>query len=226
MQWEIKQTANLILIRTIISFILLVLGMVLTLSVLEGAGRAQVDLPPSQRRSSSSKPVSHLYNLTDQGLFLRVGNSWQKLETVPEHPVSVAVVPTNPDLLYIGTVSTGFYRSQDGGQHWQKVSPPAWNIPGVALRGTAIAIDEQDVAHLAVATAYSIGQELTGGAVYESYDAGRTWQTLAEIEEVIERLVIEDGRTKAITTSGLVQYDYSPPEVRPFFAPVAPENPY
>jgi hypothetical protein len=108
--------------------------------------------------------------------------------------------------LYAGTPSSGVYRSTDGGQSWQSVSAGLKIPPGVALRVTALVVDEQAADRVVVATAYGLGSQLAGGGVYESLDRGAQWQKLGEASEVIRELTLKSGLVYAATSKGLVRY--------------------
>jgi photosystem II stability/assembly factor-like uncharacterized protein len=154
-------------------------------------------------------PDSRVYALTDEGLFVTDDYAWQKLP-LPELAVSLAVAPDDPQTLYAGCVSTGAYRTTDGGQTWEPVSNGLEMIPGAALRVTALAVDGQDPNHVVAATAYGVGEftvQLVPWGIYESRDAGRSWTKLAEADEVVMQLIINQGVISAATASGLVRYE-------------------
>jgi photosystem II stability/assembly factor-like uncharacterized protein len=149
---------------------------------------------------------SRVYALTNKGLFVNSGGDWDKLETLPETPVSLAVAPGNAQIIYAGTPSSGVYRSTDGGQSWESLSAGLDMAPGVALRVTALVVDEQNSDRVAVATAYGLGSKLAGGSVYESLNGGRQWAKLGEAEDVVEKLSINRGVVYAATSKGLTPY--------------------
>lgn len=152
-------------------------------------------------------PDSRVYALTSQGLLVsKDKNDWQKLDTLPEYAVSLAVAPTDPQTLYAGAASSGAYRSTDGGKTWDHISDGLGLIPGAALRVTALAVDDADSWHVAAATAYGIGKHLAGGGIYESENGGRSWTQLGEIEDVVTELTFNDGVIHAVTPKGLARY--------------------
>ncbi len=151
-------------------------------------------------------PDGRVYALTSDGLFVSDGNAWQKLESLPELAVSLAVAPGDPQTLYAGSASTGAYRATDGGQTWEQISTGLDMIPGVALRVTALAADEQDPKHVVAATAYGVGSKIAPGDIYESTDAGLNWIKLAEADGVVMNLTFNRGLVYAATTQGLARY--------------------
>jgi photosystem II stability/assembly factor-like uncharacterized protein len=151
-------------------------------------------------------PDSRVYVLTGEGLFVSNDDAWVKLDTLPEPVVSLAVDPTDPQMLYAGAPSSGAYRSTDGGRIWENISDGLGLVPGAALRVTALAVDEKDPEHVAAATAYGLGKHLAGGGIFESRDAGRTWTQLAEIDELVTKLSFNKGVLHAGSADGLVRY--------------------
>lgn len=148
---------------------------------------------------------SRVYALTNKGLFVTGGDKWQQVET-PELLVSLAVSTSNPKLLYVGGASSGVYRSRDGGQSWEAANEGLGLAPGAALRITALAVDEQNPEHVVVATAYGLGSQLAPAGLYESYAGGSNWQKLADLEEMVTALAVEQGGVYATTSRGLVRY--------------------
>jgi photosystem II stability/assembly factor-like uncharacterized protein len=149
---------------------------------------------------------SHLYGLTNEGLFVLVGDVWQKLAALPEPPVSLVVAPTDPELLYAGGTSNGLYRSIDGGQSWQYASDGLGLAPGAALRITALVVDKQDPLHVMAATAYGLGSQLAAGGLYESRSGGHRWTKLTDLEAIVTQLNFHDGLIYAATAGGLERY--------------------
>ncbi len=77
-----------------------------------------------------------------------------------EAVVSIALHPTNPNILYVAT-NDAVYKSRDGGQSWEKF--PSFS----ARRVTTVAIDPQLPATVYAGT--------MGDAVYKSPDGGQHW---------------------------------------------------
>jgi photosystem II stability/assembly factor-like uncharacterized protein len=151
-------------------------------------------------------PDSRVYALTNDGLFVMGRDAWQKIETLPELAVSLAVAPDDPQTIYAGGASTGAFRATDGGQSWEPISVGLEMIPGAALRVTALTVDELDANHVVAATAYGLGSRLARGGIYESADAGVNWTKLANSDGVVKSLMLNQGIVYAATTSGLARY--------------------
>jgi photosystem II stability/assembly factor-like uncharacterized protein len=150
---------------------------------------------------------SRIYALTPEGIFInRDDEAWEKLDTLPDYPVSVATAPTDPQLIYAGSASSGAYRSTDGGHTWTNIAEGLGLIPGAALRVTALTVDKGDARHVAAATAYGIGKRLAGGGIYESKNGGDSWTQLGETDELVNELIFSDGTVHAVIGKGLVRY--------------------
>jgi len=172
-------------------------------------------------------PDSGVYALTNDGLFVTNGYAWQKIQTLPELAVSLAIAPSDPQTLYAGGSSTGAFRATDGGQSWEPISGGLEMIPGAALRVTALTVDEQNPDHVVAATAYGLGSRLARGGIYESSDAGLNWVKLAEADGIVKNLTLSQGIVYAATSNGLARYGESSapalaitlPDLRPLTNP-------
>jgi photosystem II stability/assembly factor-like uncharacterized protein len=151
-------------------------------------------------------PDSRIYAVTTEGLLSITGSLWEKIETLPDAAVSLAVDPTDPEILYVGTVAYGAYRSTDGGQTWEPMNTGLGWQPGLILQVSAIAVDAENPQHLALATAYGVGSQWAPEGIYESLDTGETWEKVAQSPELVDALTIEAGGIYAATTEGLIRY--------------------
>lgn len=150
-------------------------------------------------------PESQLYALTTEGLFTVEDDVWRQLKT-PDAVVSFATAAGKQPLLYVGSASTGVYRSGDNGRTWLRVSNGLEQIPGAALRVTALAVDEQNPQQLAVATAYGVGSRFAPGHLYHSNSGGQSWTKVADLQSEVTDLTFNKGVIHASTATGLQQY--------------------
>jgi hypothetical protein len=79
-------------------------------------------------------------------------------------------------------------------------------IPGVALRVTALAVDEGSPQHVLAAIAYGVGSRFAPEGVYGSTDAGYSWNKVAEADGVISQLIVNHGVILSVMADGLVSY--------------------
>ncbi len=151
-------------------------------------------------------PAGWVYALTNDGLFVADGdNAWRQL-SLPEMAASIAVAPDDAQTLYAGSVSTGIYRSTDGGGTWVPVNNGMEIVPGAALRVTALAVDDGNPSRVMAATSYGVGTRFAPDGIYESTDGGHNWTRLADAEDVVAQLTLNQGVIYATTQGGLVRY--------------------
>lgn len=151
-------------------------------------------------------PDNQVYALTDQGLFVTEKDGWRQMKELPEAAVTLAVAPGEPQRLYLGTASSGAYRSDDGGRTWDWIGEGLDLAPGAALRVAALAVDPADADRVVAATVRHVAGKLAAGSVYESRDAGQHWTRLNGPDQVVTDLVVRDGAAYAATENGLVHY--------------------
>ncbi|PWH16533.1 MAG: hypothetical protein DDG58_09475 [Ardenticatenia bacterium] len=157
-------------------------------------------------------PDGKLYAVTNTGAFVNSsGDVWQPLENLPEMPVSLAVAPGTPQILYAGGSSMGISRSIDGGQSWQMVNNGIAMVPGAALRVTALAVDENDANHIVAATVWGLGGRLVGSTLYESRSGGLSWAKVADVQGIVHRITFNQGVLYAATANGLVRLGETTP---------------
>ncbi|HEX7186182.1 MAG TPA: hypothetical protein VF756_30435 [Thermoanaerobaculia bacterium] len=80
-----------------------------------------------------------------------------------ERVTSLAVNPSDPDVLYAGT-DAGVYKSVDGGESWFRLS-----LPESLVQALAVSPSDPDILYV------SIGALPTVAGVFRSTDAGETW---------------------------------------------------
>lgn len=150
--------------------------------------------------------AGQVYALTDRGLFVTEKDGWRELQELPEAAVTLAVAASAPQRLYLGTASSGAYRSDDGGRTWDWIGEGFDLAPGAALRVAALAVDPDDAGRVVAATTRQVAGKLAPGGVYESRDAGQHWTRLDGPDQVVTELVVKDGVAYAATENGLVRY--------------------
>ncbi len=86
----------------------------------------------------------------------------------------IAVVESDPDIIYVGTAGGGAFKSVDGGITWDPVFEKEGSS---AIGGIAVAQSNPNVVW--IATGESSGRNLVstswGDGVYKSEDAGNSW---------------------------------------------------
>lgn len=105
------------------------------------------------------------------------GQSWRQVEGVPtEAPVNTIVQdPQHPERVYVGS-KQAFYSSHDGGASWSR---RGGNLPFGDF--TSILINPRNTDEIFVGNAYQNGE--TGGGVYRTLNAGKTWARIDPREQ-------------------------------------------
>ena len=127
------------------------------------------------------------------------GKTWKQAWRDEENSLiigSLAMDPTQPDVLYAGTGEAnmsadnypgcGLFRTADGGKHWEKAGwvqdsetplpnsePGTFLILGIPRRIGTIAVDPFDSKHILLG-GVTHSEEETGG-LFETHDGGTTW---------------------------------------------------
>jgi hypothetical protein len=110
----------------------------------------------------------------------------------------VAIAPSAPGTVYLGTSSLGFWRSTDCGAHWTLADGGGSDVD--AGRNWTIAVDAEDAQTVYTTAGY--GQ----GGVYKSTDGGATWRQMlpAAIEAVasfVEKISLDPTDSKHLLVS-------------------------
>jgi hypothetical protein len=131
------------------------------------------------------------------------GKVWREDGSLLSRVVSLAVSPSNSELVYAGTESLGFFESKDGGMTWTASNTGLGLQPGVSLSVTALATDPQDSDRLFAAAGVWVGtshRQLFPQGIYSSSDGGATWQALpsTETDEEITLLSFRDNKLYAV----------------------------
>ncbi len=96
--------------------------------------------------------------------------------TVGGRTRAIAVHPTQPDVVFVGGVSGGIWKTVNAGQSWTPV-----NDFLATLSITWITFDPTNSQHLYAATGenFGNGDATTGAGIFRSTDGGTTWSQLA-----------------------------------------------
>jgi HEAT repeat protein len=161
-----------------------------------------------------SQAEGRLFAATPTVLFHTDGATWTRSMPLPDRVTTV--VAAGRETVYVGTATSGVYRSVDAGQTWQ----PAWEGLGLAagqmVRITALRADPQEPDLLYAAIDYLVGSthvQASAAGTFKTLDGGTSWQPLAgpvfpEAEHA-SSLVLIPGRplyVHAVTDGGLQSY--------------------
>jgi photosystem II stability/assembly factor-like uncharacterized protein len=98
--------------------------------------------------------------------------TWQPMGPPGGDVRALAVDPSDPLILYLGTTDGHIFGSRDGGDHWKILGRAGSRLDAVV---TAILVDPRDSTKLYVST-WTRGAGKEGGGVFESTDTGQTWR--------------------------------------------------
>lgn len=48
------------------------------------------------------------------------GESWKRLTAAPKDVAAIAIHPTQPDVVFLGTAAGKIFKNTDGGQNWRR----------------------------------------------------------------------------------------------------------
>jgi hypothetical protein len=128
--------------------------------------------------------VNALYVLYDR-------TSWQQVSFLPDAPTALVAGGPAGQVVYLGTIASGPYRSLDGGQTWQ------WILNGLPfaerLTVTALALnpESQSAQQIYMALGVTVGTSqlhTTPLGIFRSDDGGETW---VAIDYLSTRLIID-----------------------------------
>ncbi len=127
---------------------------------------------------------------------------------------SVAGVPEQPNIYYVGAASGGIFKTIDGGVHWEPIFD---DQPVSSIGSLAIAPSDPNIVWAGTGEAWIRSHISVGQGIYKSTDAGKTW-TLMGLEKTgrIGRIVI-DPRNPDIVLAAAMGHAYGPQPERGVF---------
>ncbi len=117
---------------------------------------------------------------------------------------AIAVHPTDPDIVYIGTAYAGIAKSTDGGVNWTYLTD---GLPSQSITTIAIDTVAPNIVYAGTGDAYNYtprGNHLLGVGVYRSTDSGATWGRFgaSNLEGyVVQKLVVDPLTSGSETTT-------------------------
>ncbi len=171
------------------------------------ARRAGLDPANVQAVAVAPKQSDTVYVATARDLRVSGdgGTQWQTLsQALPSLVSTLAVNPTNPDIVYAGMHSLGMWLSTDGGKTWQSLTRNFSNEAIGQSTVTAITVDPANPLRVVMAHGIRIGNQ--GGDFFPlgilfSNDGGKSWGYVTDLEEgqYVSRLAVKDNKVYALT---------------------------
>jgi len=154
-----------------------------------------IGVPASELRdiSVTTGNLLQIYAVTTNHLYALYGTaSWTLVSRLPDAPLAIAT-GADPGLIYLATVSSGLFRSFDGGETWEHVQF-GLQTP-TQLTVTAVVVDPQDSRQFFIALAAQSAKPgvMNSMGVFTNKDGGATWSYLpnSPTASVTTRLVID-----------------------------------
>lgn len=131
------------------------------------------------------------------------GSPWYSLgpRNIGGRCKSIAIDPTNPDVIYVGTAAGGVWKTLDGGQTWEAL----WDTQEtVAIGAIAVSVSSADTIYAGTGEWTPGWSGNYGGAgFYVSTDAGATWSKRPAVESrYIGQLVVDPTNDQRIWICG------------------------
>ena len=127
---------------------------------------------------------------------------------------SVAGIPGQPNIYYVGAASGGIWKTTDGGVHWNPIFD---GQPVSSIGALAIAPSDPNIVWAGTGEPWIRSHISVGQGIYKSTDAGKTW-TLMGLEKTgrISRVVI-DPKNPDIVLVATLGHAYGPQPERGVF---------
>ncbi|WP_164981535.1 transcriptional regulator [Silvibacterium dinghuense] len=131
---------------------------------------------------------------------------------------SFAFDPTHPQHLYLGTLDSWIYESNDGGASWKRLARLGKTDDLVVDN---LAVDEADPK-----TIYAAVWRMTrdGGGIYVSHDAGQSWTSFAGMEGQSVRSFAQAPSNSKILVAGAISGIYRSEDGGEHWAQISPQG--
>jgi hypothetical protein len=144
----------------------------------------ELGITPEELLLVSVAPANGLiYAATQNGLYaIRDSSNWKLAGVLPGYPTALAGGGLDGQLIYVGTVGSGPFRSLDGGQTWERILtglPVAEQLSVTGLTITADSNDAQDVTMALDVTVGTTELHTTPLGVFQSTNGGANWAMVA-----------------------------------------------
>jgi photosystem II stability/assembly factor-like uncharacterized protein len=114
-------------------------------------------------------------------------NGWKTRESLRgTSPQCVAFDPSNPNRVYCGTFGNGLWKTDDGGESWDRIGMEEEDSSSLISSNTEVVVMSVSVSHLEKGknrfnTVY-VGTEPT--ALYRSDDGGESWEKMSSLNDL------------------------------------------
>jgi photosystem II stability/assembly factor-like uncharacterized protein len=127
---------------------------------------------------------------------------------------TVAGIPGEPNVYYVGAASGGIWKTTDGGVHWEPIFD---GQPVSSIGQIAVAPSDPNIIWAGTGEPWIRSHISVGQGVYKSTDAGKTWQLMGlEKTGRVSRILI-DPKNPDVVLIGAVGHAYGPQQERGVF---------
>jgi len=145
--------------------------------------------------------------------------TWQPMGPPGGDVRALAVDPSDPLTLYLGTTDGHIFGSRDGGNRWKILGRAGSRLDAVV---TAILVDPRDPAKLYAGT-WTRGASEEGGGVFWSTDSGQTWQP-AGLQGHAVRALVQASSNPQILVAGALDGVYRSVDAGAKWKRISPEG--
>ena len=138
-------------------------------------------------------------------LSTRANNKWttQGPGNIGGRINTIAVHPTDPDIIYVGAAAGGVFKTIDGGQNW---APVFDDFSFLAIGDIVISHHNPNVVYAGTGDVNISGYPAIGDGIYKSTDGGQSWTHLGLAEQsIVSSIIVDptDSMTLFVGTMGI-----------------------
>src|SRR6516225_9324992 len=133
---------------------------------------------------------------------------------VGNRATSVAGIPGNPNVYYVGAASGGIFKSTDGGIHWDPIFD---DEPISSIGSLAVAASDPNTVWAGTGESFIRSHISVGNGIYKSLDAGKTWKLMGLEKTGRIANVIIDPHNPDIVLACALGHAYGPQPDRGVF---------
>ena len=136
---------------------------------------------------------------------------WRYIGPTGNRVTTVAGIPGEPNIYYVGAASGGIWKTIDGGVHWEPIFD---GQPVSSIGQLAVAPSDPNIIWAGTGEPWIRSHISVGQGVYKSMDAGKTWQLMGlEKTGRISRILI-DPKNPDVVLIGALGHAYGPQQER------------
>jgi HEAT repeat protein len=194
------------------------------------ASESVIGMALAEGRLFAATPTTVFYTDDSNRSAADASATWILSSPAPDWLTTIAAA--EPDLVYVGTATSGIYRSTDSGQSWLPMREGLGLAAGQMVNITALRVDPQEPGVLYAAVDHVLGGAFvhsSAAGIFVTLDYAASWQALAgpgfpEAQHA-SALTVFGGNpldAQAVTAMGLQSYT---PDVVGALAALASEDP-